>query len=342
MTPNDIFVPVLLQLPTYGVEVGVRADRLLAILLILRQRGRVTARELAEKLEVSERTIHRDMEALGMAGVPIYAQRGAGGGWALLPGYELDVPGIGPEELEVLLLGHSPKLLSDLGLGSKLEAAYGKLALALQPQHRESLDRVRERLYVDPVGWRPREEAVDLLPTLYRAVWEERSTRLRYRRADGQEVERWVQPLGLVVKGGSWYLVGAVEGEVRTYRVSRMAGVELGQHFDRPAGFDLARYWRDSQERFQESLPRYLTLLRIRAEALGLAKALWRYAAFEREEVHEDGWVTCWVVMETPEEAQCYVLGLGEACEVVEPLELRARVAQAVSGMSRLYAGDRC
>ncbi len=319
-----------------------RADRLLAILLILRRRGRVTARELADKLEVSERTIHRDMEALGMAGVPIYAQRGAGGGWALLPGYELDVPGIGPEELEVLLLGHSSKLLSDLGLGSKLEAAYSKLALALQSRHRESLDRVRERLYVDPVGWRPREESVDLLPTLYRAVWEECSVRVRYHRADGQEVERYLQPLGLVVKGGSWYLVGAVEGEVRTYRVSRMTSVELGERFDRPAGFDLARYWRDSQKQFQESLPRYLTLLRIRAEALELAKSLWRYATFEREEGPEDGWVTCWVVMETPEEAQCYVLGLGEDCEVIEPLQLRTRVAQVVSRMCRLYASDRC
>ena len=204
-----------------------RADRLLSILLLLRTERRVTTGELAQRLSVSPRTIHRDMDALSGSGVPVVAERGVGGGWYLLAEYRTNLTGLSVAELQTLFVAAPARLFADLGLSGAAEGARIKLRAALpQAQHPDAED-VRERIHIDVVGWRQTEGALPAMPTLQAALWADRQVRIRYRRADDSERERTIDPLGLVAKGSLWYLIAAVEGEFRTYRVSRIAAATL-------------------------------------------------------------------------------------------------------------------
>src|SRR5215475_12295332 len=217
-----------------------RADRLLSIMLLLQTYRRMTAHDLAERLEVSERTIHRDMEALGVAGVPVVAERGAGGGWSLLGEYRTNLTGLNEAEIQALFLARSPRLLDDLGLSKAAEAAFIKLFAAVPSTTRHDAESASRRIYVDVTGWNRSEESVPLLPLLQEAVWRERKLKFRYQRGDDCEVEREVDPLGLVAKGSVWYVVAAIDGDIRNYRVSRVLEAEMtGQSFIRPQAFDL-------------------------------------------------------------------------------------------------------
>src|SRR5262245_19142227 len=193
-----------------------RADRLLSIMLLLQTYRRMTAHDLAERLEVSERTIHRDMEALGVAGIPVVAERGSGGGWSLLGEYRTNLTGLNEAEIQALFLARSPRLLEDLGSGKSAEAAFIKLFAAVPPATRHDAESASQRIYVDVTGWNRSEESVPLLPLLQEAVWRERELRFKYQRGmDDCDVERVVDPLGLVAKGSVWYLVAAIDGDVR-------------------------------------------------------------------------------------------------------------------------------
>jgi len=201
----------------------------------------MTARELARRLEVSERTIHRDMGALGVAGVPVTAERGAGGGWALLEGYRTNLTGLNAAEVQALFVARPTGVLADLGLTRAADAALIKLLAALPALSRQGAEYARQRLHVDGAGWRQAEVASPLLLTLQEAIWQERKLRLTYHLTNGETVERLVDPLGLVAKGSLWYLVAGVEGALRTYRVSRVQAAEpLDEPCLRPPDFDLA------------------------------------------------------------------------------------------------------
>jgi predicted DNA-binding transcriptional regulator YafY len=235
-----------------------RADRLLSILLLLQMHQRITARELATRLEVSERTIHRDMEALSTAGIPVTAERGSSGGWSLLAEYSTNLTGLTEAEIQALFLTRPSHLLADLGLHQASEAAFIKLLAALPSLSRRDAEYVRQRIHIDATGWHHTDENVSCLATLQEAVWQERKVSLTYQRGDGPIVERMVDPLGLVAKGSTWYLVAAVDGEVRTYRISRMQGASLtSEPCIRPRDFDLAAYWAQSSTNFVANLPRY-------------------------------------------------------------------------------------
>src|SRR5579884_1889373 len=240
-----------------------RADRLLSILLLLQVHRRMTARELARRLEVSERTIHRDMEALSAAGVPVLAERGTGGGWKLMEGYSTNLTGLSEAEIQALFIAGPARLLADLGLRQASEAALIKLLAALPSFSRSNAQYVRNRIHIDATRWSSQEDAIPYLPTLQDAIWQERRLSMTYHRSDDTCVERLVDPLGLVAKGSVWYLVAAVEGEPRTYRVSRVQDARItDEPFVRPADFDLAAYWEQSASDFKANLPRcVLTLL---------------------------------------------------------------------------------
>ncbi len=199
-----------------------RADRLLSILLLLQIHWRMTARELADKLEVSERTIHRDMEALSISGVPVMAERGTGGGWTLPKGYQTDLTGLSQPEIRSLFLGKPSRLMTDLGMHKVSETALTKLMAALPPIQPSGAEYARQRIYVDTANWRRCGEDISLLPTLQDAIWQERKLLFTYQRSEGSISERVADPLGLVAKGNIWYLVAAVAVEPRTYRVSRI------------------------------------------------------------------------------------------------------------------------
>src|ERR1700722_2651459 len=221
-----------------------RSQRLLSILMQLQVNRRMTARDLARKLEVSERTILRDMEALSCSGVPVIAERGAGGGWSLLAEYETKLTGLSPEEIQSLFVTRTPKLAVDLGLQQASEGAWTKLQAALPPAARHQADFVRQRVLVDTRGWRNSSESAASLPVLLDALWRERQVRFKYENVLHEAGERTVDPLGLVARGSVWYLIAHRDSELRTYRVSRVRNAEtLPAAASRPADFDLAAYW---------------------------------------------------------------------------------------------------
>jgi predicted DNA-binding transcriptional regulator YafY len=320
---------------------NMRADRLLSILLLLQVQRSMTSRELAARLEVSERTIHRDMEALSAAGVPVAAERGRGGGWFLLEGYRTDLTGLNEAETQAVFLAGPGRLLADLGLERAADAALIKLLAALPAFNRRDAEHVRQRIYVDIGGWQRWEEDVSTLPTLQDAIWQERRLEINYRRADGSAVTRTIEPLGLVAKGSVWYLVGAVEGELRTYRVSRIQQATLTeQPFTRPADFDLVAHWEQSSAEFTARLPRYPAVLRAAPEALRRMRG-WRYARAESTSPPDaEGWVIVNMLFELEENAVEYVLGCGASIEVRQPPELRELVINAARGILTVYTGD--
>jgi predicted DNA-binding transcriptional regulator YafY len=316
-----------------------RADRLLSILLLLQTNRRLTARALAQRFEVSERTIHRDMEALSGSGVPVFAERGNGGGWALLEPYRTNLTGLSDVEAQALLLAQSKHILSDLGLRQAADSALIKLLATLPVMVRRNAELVRQRIHVDGAGWRQWEERVPALPALQTALWQDRQVHLVYKRSDETVVERLVDPLGLVVRGSVWYLVAAVEGEARTYRVARVQNARLADSPSvRASDFDLALYWEQSKAEFQASLPRYMATLRIDSEILPHARWAWRFARIERTDPPDaEGWQQIEVNFEVEEEACICVLAFGPQVEVLAPLALRAQVAARAQAVVERY-----
>ncbi|MDX1993285.1 MAG: YafY family protein [bacterium] len=318
-----------------------RADRLLSILLLLQTHQRMTARELAERLEVSERTIHRDMEALSAAGVPVLAERGVNGGWSLLEDYRTDLTGLNDSEIQALFLTTPAHLLSDLGLRQAYEAALVKLMAALPSGNRRSAEDIRQRVLIDVPGWHPSksDDQQPCFPVIQQAVLEDRRAMIHYSR-DDTTVERLIDPLGLVAKGHLWYLVAAVEGELRTYRVSRIQGVELlDQRCQRPAGFDLAAYWAESAADFVARLPHYTATVRIHRDYMPRVRGMWRFARVQHIDPPDaDGWHCAVVDFEVIDEAVRYILSAGTAAEAVEPLELREAIRQAALEIAGRYA----
>ncbi|MFN8513167.1 MAG: WYL domain-containing protein [Chloroflexia bacterium] len=305
-----------------------RADRLLSILLLLQVHRRLTAADLAARLGVSERTVHRDMGALSASGIPVYAERGGNGGWRLTEEYQTKLTGLTQAEIQAAFLTQPARLLADLGLRQAADAASLKLLAALPSGQRGGAARAQQTILLDMAGWRQAVESVPLLPTLHAAIWQGRRVLFAYERGDGEARERTVDPLGLVAKGRIWYLVAAVHGEVRTYRVSRMRAAQtLDEVAIRPPDFDLALFWEESSRAFVEQLPRYAVVARVAPAMLARLQLGDRVPAFA---VHgppdAEGWTTVTLQMETPDSACEYLLGVGMLVEVLEPLALREQV----------------
>jgi len=315
-----------------------RADRLLSILLLLQVNKRLTARALAERLEVSERTILRDMEALGAAGVPVTAERGAGGGWGLLQEYRSDLTGLNAAETQALFLAKSSRLLADLGMGRAADAALIKLLASLPVRSQRDVEYTRERLHIDGAGWYQSGEAFPLLPALQEAVWLERQVRMEYQKADGSTIERLVHPLGLVAKGSVWYLVAGAEGGLRSYRVSRVqAACVTDAACVRPPGFDLAAFWEQSVAELKANVPRYPATLRVAPDLLARMRRS-RIPRIEREDGPDKaGWVMLCVVFEVESEACDFIMRLGPGIEVIEPAALRSRVRKVAESIVAVY-----
>jgi predicted DNA-binding transcriptional regulator YafY len=328
---------------------AMRADRLLSLLLLLQNRGRMTAPQLAAELEVSVRTVYRDIEALGAAGVPVCADRGPAGGYRLLDGYRTRLTGLTDAEAGSLFLAGMPGPARELGLGAVLTTAQLKLRAALPAELGEQAARVQERFHLDAPAWFRDAEPVPHLAAVARAVWEQRVLRARYRRWRG-EVRRELRPLGLVLKGGIWYLVAAADGgtaetgaAVRTYRVSRFLQAEpAGGGFERPAGFDLAAYWTESSRRLEAALHQGTARLRLSPRGRKLLPMLFGAAGARALEAAGppggDGWVEVELAVESEAVAVGDLLRLGTEAEVLGPDGLRRAVAEAVAVLARRYA----
>jgi predicted DNA-binding transcriptional regulator YafY len=305
----------------------VRASRLLSLLLLLQTRGQLTAADLAERLEVSVRTVHRDVEALTAAGVPVEAVRGPAGGYRLAGGYRTRLTGLTGDEAEALFAAGIPGPAAELGLGGELAAARLKVLAALPSELQERATRAQRLFHLDTRGWFRASDRVPHLPVLAAAVWQGRRLRLRYREGAGV-ARRTVDPLGLVLKGGAWYLVARRSAGMRVYRVSRVASARLLEDgFERPSGFELASFWDGWSRAFEQNRPRVEVSVRV---SDGVRRFL---PGDPRIEV--DGSVT--VAFESLGEAYRELLRFGSDAEVLAPADLRERVAETARDVAALY-----
>ncbi|GAA3262126.1 helix-turn-helix transcriptional regulator [Nonomuraea helvata] len=326
-----------------------RASRLLSLLLLLQTRGRMTAPELAAELEVSVRTVYRDVEALSAAGVPVYADRGPAGGYQLLDGYRTRLNGLTAEEASSLFLAGLPGPAAELGLAEVAATAELKLLAALPPEPRSHASRMRERFLLDVPSWYRSADDVPHLSEVAEAVWDQRPLHMTYRRWGQQEVDRVVHPYGLVLKGGSWYMVAAPRphneqgGSPRTYRVARILTMEtLPGRFARPEEFDLGGFWQEYAKEFRERMytaeavirlaPGYADLLAytMGSDVVGAALAV-------AAQPDPEGWVTLTVPIESISHGRWMLLRMGAAVEVLGPPELRAAMCEAVAELHKMY-----
>ncbi len=312
-----------------------KSDRLLSVLLLLQAKRRATEMELAERLEVSQRTIHRDLEALSASGVPVVALRGAQGGWELAAGWRTQVPGLDAGELRALIMAQ-PRALGHPRLRAAAESALNKLMASLPGQMRQEAAVMRERLHVDPAGWWEAGEELSALPIVQDAVMNERKLTFDYVRADGEKGPRTVDPLGLVAKGSSWYIVARTPNGMRTFRVSRMSEVMvLATTFKRPARFQLAAHWKKSTAELEAKRQGYPAVVVVAREMTQKFTG-WIAAKPLRNAqiVPDDGWVAFAVDFDSFEQARFVILGMGRRARVVEPLALQAALAEEVRALA--------
>ncbi|MEV1146950.1 YafY family protein [Micromonospora sp. NPDC049799] len=321
-----------------------RASRLVSLLLLLQTRGRMTAQELSAALEVSIRTIYRDVESLSAAGVPVYAERGPDGGYQLLDGYRTRLTGMTAGEAEALFLAGVPGPAAELGLGTLLAAAELKLRAALPGELADRGGRIRQRFHLDAPSWFREPEPTPHLAALAGAVWEDRRVRVRYQRwKQPREVVRELAPLGVVLKAGRWYLVADAGGQVRTYRVAAILDLAvLDEWFERPADFDLARCWQEHAEVYERGVYRAEAHVRMTVAALELAThvfppAMSRAARAAAGEPDDQGWLPTTVPIESVRHGHVELLKLGAEVEVLAPAELRDLFRGTARALAALY-----
>jgi predicted DNA-binding transcriptional regulator YafY len=317
-----------------------RADRLLSLLLLLQHHGRMSAAALARELEVSTRTVLRDVEALSTAGVPIYAERGRFGGFALVPGYSTDLTGLTSKEAVALLVAGSRAAAPDPGMAPALASAMRKVVAALPQQQRDDATRVAGRILVRPDGMITRREAPAddeaRLDVVRCAVFGGRKLRIRYA-ASGEE-PRWrtLDPIGLVNARGQWYLLATRDGVERTYRLSRLQDAEaMVEPADRPTGVDLERLWEERRARFMAGLGEVTAVVRVRETARAALVARARGVGAERRD--GDGWVRVELVFGGVDHALAMIWALGPDAEALGPEPLRAALAERAAATATRY-----
>ncbi|MET7484726.1 YafY family protein [Streptomyces sp. NPDC005538] len=323
-----------------------RAARLIKMVLLLQSRPAMTAAELARELEVSERTVTRDAQALSEAGVPVYAERGRAGGYRLVGGYRTRLTGLARSEAEALFLSGLPGALRDMGLEDAASAARLKVSAALLPSLQDSSRAAAQRFHLDAPNWFTEPGTPPLLPAVADAVWDDRRVLARYRRGDA-DVERELEPYGLVLKAGVWYLCARVaEGDsFRVYRIDRFTAVDSpdDERFVRDEDFDLPAFWEERAEQFARSILRAEVVVRVSPDgARRLPYAVDPVAAREALEVagapeDGDGWVTVTLPVESEKVAHAQLAGLGPEVEVLAPESLRARFVSDARRLAALY-----
>ncbi|MGW0659923.1 helix-turn-helix transcriptional regulator [Streptodolium elevatio] len=329
-----------------------RASRLLSVLLTLQTRGHVTAQELADELEVSVRTVYRDIESLSAAGIPVYAERGPAGGYRLLDGFRTKINGLTADEADSLMLAGLPGPAAELGLGAVVASAQLKLMAGLAPELRERATRTGERFHLDTVGWYAEAEKSPYLAEAANAVWHGRRIRISYRRWGGAVAPRVLDPYGLVLKAGVWYLVarpaeggeGGRSRKDRTYRVGRIIELTtLDEEFERDPSFSLADYWTVWSEDFERNLYQVPAVVRLSPRARAAVAGLFgpqreRVVAETESAPDAEGWVKAVLPLETMRFGALELLRFGPDVEVLAPPELRADVEATARAVMAVYA----
>jgi predicted DNA-binding transcriptional regulator YafY len=321
-----------------------RAARLIKMVLLLQSRPSMTAAELARELEVSERTVTRDAQALSEAGVPVYADRGRAGGYRLIGGYRTRLTGLARSEAEALFLSGVPGALREMGLDDAASAARLKVSAALLPSLSDASRTAAQRFHLDAPNWFTEPKTPELLPVVAETVWDDRRVTARYRGREG-EVERELEPYGLVLKAGVWYLCARVpgDGSFRVYRTDRFTSVVPAEaRFERDEEFDLPGFWEERAEQFARSILRAEVVVRLSGDGVRrlpyvVDPASAREALAAAGAAHADGWLTVTLPVESEEVAHAQLAGLGPEVEVLAPESLRTRFADDARRLGRLY-----
>ena len=318
-----------------------RASRLLSIMMLLQAKGRMSAETLAHELEVSVRTIYRDIDQLSAAGVPVYADLGRNGGFALLDGWRTRLTGLTAPEARALFLSGLPGPAGELGLGDEVAAAELKLLAALPADWQGEAQRMASRFHLDPKGWFHAGPKPEFLKLVAEAVWSEKRIVITYD-SWTQVSERLVEPLGLVLKGGIWYLVGRRETGLRTYRLSQIQALTLtGEIFERPKDFDLPSHWREATAAFEREV--YIGVARVRATRIGISRlkdisgAIKDAIDAQPLAFDAEGWALLDVPIEEEKWATREMTRAGAEVEVLEPATLRERMAEIAKRLARAY-----
>lgn len=318
-----------------------RADRLISILMLLQTHERMTAEVLAKQLEVSTRTIYRDITALNMAGVPIYTDRGPGGGITLLESYRTSLTGMSEDETRALFMLSIPEALVELGVGGKLKTALLKLAGSLPAAQRMVPAHAQQRIYLDSSPWIPQGKSSPHLETLHRAVWDNRLVKIMYQGSFDTQIEIVLSPLGLVSKMNTWYLVGSENEHIRVIRVANILQVnDLGQTITRERDFDLPGFWKAWCDDVQGRRPVYPVKLKISPQLISkLHLYLGEEVKYSLSEVGPDelGWREVIIFYEHFFQARESILNLGRAAEVLEPEALRFGVIDFARQIADYY-----
>jgi predicted DNA-binding transcriptional regulator YafY len=319
-----------------------QASRLLSILMLLQTRGRMSARRLAAEFEVSERTIHRDIDQLSAAGVPVYAERGRDGGFQLMDGYRTTLTGLTPSEAETLFLAGLPGPAAQLGLSDHLQAARLKLMAALPASAQPTAERIASRFHLDPAGWFRTPDPLPALQPVAQAVWSGRMLDLSYRPAGEDARTRRIGPLGLVLKGGVWYLVAQAGKRTLTYRVANIEAAEVSDEpFARPDDFDLAAHWAKSSRDYELGYYRGQAQVRLSPRGVRLLAPLGPHvvaaAKASAGPPDAEGWVTCSLPIESLDDGVREMLRLEADAEILGPPALRARIVQTLGEIGARY-----
>jgi predicted DNA-binding transcriptional regulator YafY len=320
------------------------ASRLLSILLLLQTRGRMTATELAAEFEVAVRTIHRDIDQLSAAGIPVFADRGRSGGFRLRDGYRTTLTGLTRPEAEALFLTGLPGPAEELGLAGILASARLKLIAALPVNVQQGAERIASRFHLDATGWF---RGADLLPSLRllaEATWSDRLLKVHYRTSDvSRQHLRTLAPLGLVLKAGIWYLVAQSGKSIRTYRAMKIIDAEIStETFVRPKDFDLAAHWERAARVYETSMYRERAAVRLSPRGVELLELLGPHvveaAAKSGGKPDREGWMLCELPVESLDQGVAELMRLGVDVEVIGPPALRAQLAATAARLIEIYA----
>jgi predicted DNA-binding transcriptional regulator YafY len=321
-----------------------RADRLISIAMLLQTHGKMTAEELSEQLEVSPRTIYRDIIALGMSGVPIYTDRGPGGGIALLESYRTNLTGMNEEEIRALFMVNIPEALAELGLDQKLKSAFLKLAASL-PSHQQKVESLtQQRIYLDSTPWKEKDELAPHLNILNQAVWRDKLIRLVYRGRFATLLNVELAPIGLVAKMNSWYLVGNDHGHMRVIKVIDILQVETtDQACERDVDFDLAGFWKGWCKAAQERHSVLEVQIKVTPNLLKslpyfLGEGV-KFNLFDIDKSNEHEWRNVTIWFDDMYQAREKILSMGNAAEVLEPEALKLSVIDFAKQIIEYYQG---
>ncbi|MBM7542792.1 helix-turn-helix transcriptional regulator [Amphibacillus cookii] len=319
-----------------------RADRLMNIMILLQSKGKMTAKELSNDLEVSDRTILRDMDALTNAGIPIVSERGKEGGWRLLDNFRSKLSGLTVDDMKTLFLLPPEEILKDLGLNNLPLDTRQKLLANIPDTYRDEAQTIWERIYIDSGTWRQSKENVSALNTVQQAVYDSKKMKIYYEQADGEQKERLVEPLGLVAKGDKWYLVALRDGELRNYRVSRIHNAKIkSETFRRPLNFNLVAYWERSKVAFVQNLPKYDVQVEIHPEIMKRIKFTGKFVqVIKTDKPNEYNWISATLRFNDKQEAIEYILGFANKIKVVSPKDLPDKVVSLAMSVIDFYNNE--